>query len=100
MVDARSFQDYGTARIGNVTWINLDGVLEEGRLNTSETAVVYSDDVFIASVVWFGLTRRRYDARIYGWQDMGEESGRTKKRRSFRLFVVLGGQRNCRISTD
>ena len=85
MVDARSFQDYGVARIGNATLINLDSVIDEGRLkarlndtfdrlNTSEPVVVYSDDVYGASVVWFGLELMGYDAGIYRWQDwVGEK---------------------------
>ena len=32
MVDVRSFQDYGKARIGNATFISPENVLEEGRL--------------------------------------------------------------------
>ncbi|MCK9441670.1 MAG: rhodanese-like domain-containing protein, partial [Methanothrix sp.] len=32
MVDARSFQDFGKARIGNATFISPENVLEEGRL--------------------------------------------------------------------
>jgi len=80
MVDARSFQDYGVERIGNATLINPDSVLDDGRLkarlndtfarlNASEPVVVYSDDFYGASVVWFGLELMGYDARIYRWQD-------------------------------
>ena len=82
MVDARSFQDYGKARIGNATFISPENVLEEGRLkpgdglkdtfarlNASRTVVVYSDDIYGASVVWFALELMDYDARIYTWQD-------------------------------
>jgi thiosulfate/3-mercaptopyruvate sulfurtransferase len=83
MVDARSFQDFGTARIDNATFIDPDNVLVEGRLkaglngtfarlNTSRPVVVYSDDVYGASVVWFGLELMGYDARIYMWQDWME----------------------------
>ncbi len=82
MVDARSFQDYGKARIGNATVISPESVLEEGRLkagaglkdifarlNASRTTVVYSDDFYRASVVWFALQIMGFDVRIYTWQD-------------------------------
>ncbi len=82
MVDARSFQDYGKSRIGNATFISPENLLEEGRLeagavlkdtfarlNTSGTVVVYSDDIYGASVVWFALQLMGFDARIYTWQD-------------------------------
>jgi thiosulfate/3-mercaptopyruvate sulfurtransferase len=82
MVDARSFQEYGKARIGNATFISPENVLEDGRLkaeaglkdtfarlNASRTAVVYSDDIYGASVVWFALQLMGFDARIYSWQD-------------------------------
>jgi thiosulfate/3-mercaptopyruvate sulfurtransferase len=78
MVDARSFQEYGKARIGNATFISPENVLEEGRLkpgaglkdtfarlNASRTVVVYSDDLYGASVVWFALQLMGFDARIY-----------------------------------
>jgi 3-mercaptopyruvate sulfurtransferase SseA len=86
MVDARSFQDYGKARIGNATFISPESVLEEGRLkpgaglkdifarlNVSRTVVVYSDDIYGASVVWFALQLMGFDARIYRWQEQGEK---------------------------
>jgi thiosulfate/3-mercaptopyruvate sulfurtransferase len=82
MVDARSFQDYGKARIGNATFISPENVQENGRLkaeaglkdtfarlNASQPAVVYSDDIYGASVVWFALQLMGFDARIYSWQD-------------------------------
>ncbi|MEI6103378.1 MAG: rhodanese-like domain-containing protein [Methanothrix sp.] len=82
MVDARSFQDFGKASIGNATFINPENVLEEGRLkggaelkdtfarlNASRTVVVYSDDIYGASVVWFALQLMGFDSRIYTWQD-------------------------------
>ena len=90
MVDARSFQDFGKASIGNATLINPENVLEEGRLksgtglkdtfarlNASRTVVVYSDDIYGASVVWFALQLMGFDARIYTWQDwQAQEAGR------------------------
>jgi len=82
MVDARSFQDYGKSRIGNATFISPENLLEDGRLkagtalkdtfarlNASRTVVVYSDDIYGASVVWYALQLMGFDARIYTWQD-------------------------------
>ena len=80
MVDARSFQDYGKARIGNATFISPENVLEEGRLKAglndtfarldkSRTVVVYASDLYRASVVWYALRLMEFDARIYTWQD-------------------------------
>ncbi len=82
MVDARSFQEFGKSRILNATFISPESVLEEGRLkegadlkdtfarlNSSRTAVVYSDDIYGASVVWFALQLMGFDARIFSWQD-------------------------------
>ena len=78
MVDARSFQDYGRSKIANATFISPENVLEEGRLkgeaeikdifarlNVSRTTVVYSDDLYSASVVWFALQLIGFDARVY-----------------------------------
>ena len=39
------------------------------RLNASRTVVVYSDDIYGASVVWFALQLMGFDARIFRWQD-------------------------------
>ena len=88
MVDARSFQEYGKARIGNATFISPENVLEDGRLkvgaglkdtfarlNASRTTVVYSDDIYGASVVWFALQLMGFDSRIYTWQDWQERVG-------------------------
>lgn len=88
MVDARSFQEYGKARIGNATFISPENVLEEGRLkpgaglkdtfarlNASRPVVVYSDDIYGASVVWFALQLMGFDARIFRWQDWQEREG-------------------------
>jgi 3-mercaptopyruvate sulfurtransferase SseA len=90
MVDARSFQDFGKASIGNATFISPENVLEEGRLkggaglkdtfarlNASRAVVVYSDDIYGASVVWFALQLMGFDSRIYTWQDwQAHEAGR------------------------
>jgi len=82
MVDARSFQDFGKARISNATFISPENVLEEGRLkagaglkdtfarlNASRTVVVYASDLYSASVVWYALQLMGFDARIYTWQN-------------------------------
>ena len=85
MVDARSFQEYGKARIDNATFISPENVLEEGRLKTGSGSQGYirqierqpddggySDDIFGASVVWFALQIMGFDARVYRWQDWQE----------------------------
>lgn len=82
MVDARTFEQFGRSRIPNATFIGPESVLEGGRLkngtnlqdtfarlNASRPAVVYSDDIYGASLVWFALELMGFDARIYPWQD-------------------------------
>lgn len=84
LVDARSILDYGRARIGNATFISPDDVLDEGRLkpnlndtfarlNESRTVVVYSDDIYSASLVWFALMLTDYDAKIYLQPELEEQ---------------------------
>ncbi|MCU0638214.1 MAG: rhodanese-like domain-containing protein, partial [Methanothrix sp.] len=84
LVDARSILDYGRARIGNATFISPDDVLIEGRLkpnlndtfarlNESRTVVVYSDDIYSASLVWFALMLTDYDAKIYLQPELEEQ---------------------------
>jgi thiosulfate/3-mercaptopyruvate sulfurtransferase len=88
LVDARSFQEYGKARIGNATFISPENVLEEGRLmpgaklkdlfarlEKSRPVVVYSDDIYGASVVWFALQVMEFDSRIYRWHDWQAHDG-------------------------
>jgi thiosulfate/3-mercaptopyruvate sulfurtransferase len=88
MVDARSFQEFGRSSIPNATFISPENVLEGGRLkaapelkdtfarlNASRTVVVYSDDIYGASVVWFALQLMGFDARIYAWQDWQAHEG-------------------------
>lgn len=83
MVDARRIQDFGREKIVNASWISPESLLVEGRLksglnntfarlNASRPVVVYSDDVFGASLVWFALELMGYDAGIYRWQDWQE----------------------------
>ena len=82
MVDARTFQKFGKSRILNATFISPESLLEGGRLkngtnlqdtfarlNASRPVVVYSDDIYGASIVWFALELMGFDARIYPWQD-------------------------------
>jgi len=82
MVDARTFQQFGKSRILNATFISPESLQEAGRLkngtklqdtfarmNASRPAVVYSDDIYGASIVWFALELMGFDARIYPWQD-------------------------------
>lgn len=83
-VDARSIIDYGRDRIENATFICPDDVLLDGRLkpnlndtfarlNESRPVVVYSNDIYSASVVWFALKLMDYDASIRLWQEQQEE---------------------------
>jgi len=83
LIDARRIQDFGKEKIENASWISPDSLLSEGRLkanlndtfarlNANQTAVVYSDDIFGASLVWFALELMGYDARVYRWQDWQE----------------------------
>lgn len=82
MVDARTFEEFGRSRILNATFISPKNVLDGGRLkngtnlqdvfarlNSSRTTVVYSDEIYGASIVWFALELMGFDARIYHWQD-------------------------------
>lgn len=82
MVDARTFQQFGKSRILNATFISPESLQDAGRLkngtnlqdtfarlNASRPAVVYSDDIYGASIVWFALELMGFDARIYPWQD-------------------------------
>lgn len=83
LIDARRIQDFGKEKIGNASWISPESLLAEGRLKAdlndtfarlkaNQTAVVYSDDIFGASIVWFALELMGYDARVYRWQDWQE----------------------------
>ncbi len=83
LIDARKIQDFGKEKIGNASWISPESLLAEGRLKANlndtfarlkanQTAVVYSDDIFGASIVWFALELMGYDARVYRWQDWQE----------------------------
>ena len=82
VVDARSFQDFGSGRIPNSFWIATKDVLENGRLkdaaklnetisklNKSRPVVVYSTDIANASLVWYALQLMGFDSRVYTWQD-------------------------------
>lgn len=83
LIDARRIQDFGKEKIENASWISPESLLAEGRLKANlndtfarlkanQTAVVYSDDIFGASIVWFALELMGYDARVYRWQDWQE----------------------------
>lgn len=82
LVDARSFLDYGQGRIKNALSISSDQVMEGARikpgddlnqtfatLDQKRPVVVYSDDLYKASLVWYALLLMGYDSRIYTWQD-------------------------------
>ena len=86
LIDARRIQDFGKEKIGNASWISPESLLAEGRLkanlndtfarlNSNQNVVVYSDDIFGASIVWFALELMGYDARVYRWQDWQEHEG-------------------------
>ena len=82
LVDARDFLEYGKGRIPNAFFISSDQVVANGKikdraqlndtfakLDRSKPIVVYSDDIFKASLVWFALQLMNFDSRIYSWQD-------------------------------
>jgi thiosulfate/3-mercaptopyruvate sulfurtransferase len=82
LVDARAFLEYGKERMPNAFSISSDQVVANGKikdaaklndtfakLDRSKPIVVYSDDIFEASLVWFALQLMDFDSRIYSWQD-------------------------------
>jgi len=82
LVDARDFLEYGKARIPKAFSISSDQVVAGGKvkdpaqlnstfakLDRNKPIVVYSDDAFKASLVWFALQLMGFDSRIYSWQD-------------------------------
>lgn len=82
IVDARSFQDFGSGSIPNAYWIAAKDVLENGKIKDSaklnetflkldkgKPVVVYSTDIANASTVWYALALMGFDSRIYSWQD-------------------------------
>jgi thiosulfate/3-mercaptopyruvate sulfurtransferase len=82
LVDARSFIEYGQGRIKNALLISSDQMLEGGRIRPGDDlnqtfatldrklpVVVYSDDPYKTSLVWYALLLMGYDSRIYTWQD-------------------------------
>jgi len=82
MVDARTFQDFGKKRIPKAFFISPEEVLQSGKLKEADSltdtfarldqkkpVVVYSDDYFSASLVWYALQLMGFDSRLYTWQD-------------------------------
>jgi len=82
LVDARDFLEYGKGRIPNAFFISSDQVVANGKikdraqlndtfakLDRNKPIVVYSDDIFKASLVWFALQLMDFDSRMYSWQD-------------------------------
>ncbi|VVB68650.1 Putative thiosulfate sulfurtransferase [uncultured archaeon] len=82
MVDARTFQDFGNARILKAYFINPEQVLESGKLKDAASLTdtfakldqkkpveVYSNDYFSASLVWYALQLMGFDSRLYTWED-------------------------------
>lgn len=90
LVDARTFQEYGKSRLPSAIFIAPEQVLEDGRIAAGEKlndtfarldknrpVVVYSQDLFKASLVWYALQLMGFDSRIFNWQewDVEEPSG-------------------------
>lgn len=82
VVDARSFLLFGQGRIKKAFSISSNQVLQDGRirpgddlnhtfavLDRKRPVVVYSDEIYKASLVWYALLLMGYDSRIYTWQD-------------------------------
>jgi len=82
MVDARTFQDFGKAKIPKAFFISPEQILENGKLKAAASltdtfakldqkrpVVVYSNDYFSASLVWYALQLMGFDSRLYTWQD-------------------------------
>jgi thiosulfate/3-mercaptopyruvate sulfurtransferase len=82
MVDARTFQDFGKGRIPKAFFIGPEQILENGKvkagasltdtfakLDRKRPVVVYSNDYFSASLVWYALQLMGFDSRLYTWQD-------------------------------
>ncbi len=91
VVDARSFLLFGQGQIKNAFSISSDQVLQDGRIRPGDDlnhtfamldrrrpVVVYSDEIYKASLVWYALLLMGYDSRIYTWQDwQAHEQSRT-----------------------
>jgi thiosulfate/3-mercaptopyruvate sulfurtransferase len=88
MVDARTFQEFGKARISNAVFIEPDHILENGRLKAgaelndtfarldrNKPVIVYSGDLMNASLVWYALQLMGFDSRVYAWQDWQAHEG-------------------------
>ena len=88
MVDARTFQEFGKARIPNAIFIEPDHILENGRLKAgaelndtfarldrNKPVIIYSSDLMSASLVWYALQLMGFDSRIYTWQDWQAHEG-------------------------
>jgi thiosulfate/3-mercaptopyruvate sulfurtransferase len=82
LVDARTFQEFGSSNIPGSLNIPYDSVLSGGRikdeaalkklfsgLKKDRTVVVYTNTGVKASMIWFALELMGYDARLYTWQD-------------------------------
>ena len=88
IVDARTFQEFGKARIPNAVFIEPDQILENGRLKAgaelndtfarldrNKPVIVYSGDLMRASLVWYALQLMGFDSRVYAWQDWQDHEG-------------------------
>jgi len=80
VVDARSYQNFGNERIPNAIYIDPEQVQSEGilrdakdlelifnKLDKNKPTVVYADNLFKASLVWYALQIMGFDSRIYPW---------------------------------
>ncbi|MCJ7445163.1 MAG: hypothetical protein MUO26_11685 [Methanotrichaceae archaeon] len=83
VIDARSYQEFGTEHIPNAFFINPEQVMSAGKLRNStdldlifvkldknKPIVVYADDLINASLIWFALQIMDFDSKIY----IGEDS--------------------------
>ncbi len=84
-VDARTFVEYGKGRIPGAFSIEPESILENGkikpgeqlnqsfaRLDINKPVVVYSTDLFNASLVWYSLQLMGFNSSLYSWQDWQE----------------------------
>jgi 3-mercaptopyruvate sulfurtransferase SseA len=82
ILDARAYDDFAKGRVTNATFLGKAGVLNEGliqgsiilnqtfsSLSKDLPVIVYSDDGFEASLVWYALKLMGYDSRLYTWSD-------------------------------
>jgi thiosulfate/3-mercaptopyruvate sulfurtransferase len=82
IVDARPFTELGEGRIPNSVSLEsakvlMNGKLKDGNglkdlfnsLSKDKPIVVYSDEYYQASLLWYALQLMGYDSKIYTWAD-------------------------------